>query len=58
MHKIVVGQININSVRKKLYLPMATVAGNIDILLVTETKIDFTFLVNQFDHNGYNIPGT
>ena len=35
---------------------MAAVSGNIDILLITETKIDSTFPVNQFYLNGYNVP--
>ena len=39
MHKIVVGQININSVGNKLDLFMTAVAENIEILLITETKI-------------------
>ena len=56
MHKIVVGQININSIRNKFDHLMAAVSGNIDILLTTETKIDSTFPVNQFYLNGYNIP--
>ena len=58
MHKIVVGQININFVRNKFDSLMATVAENIDILLTTETKIDSTFPVNEFYLNGYNIPKT
>ena len=56
MHKIVVGQININSIRNKFDHLMAAVSGNIDILLITETKIDSTFPVNQFYLNGYNVP--
>ena len=35
---------------------MAAVAENIDILLITETKIDSTFPVKQFYLNGYNVP--
>ena len=58
MHKIVVGYININPVRNKFDSLMATVAGSIDILPTTETKIDSTFTVNQFYLNGYNIPKT
>ena len=58
MHKIVVGQININFVRNKFDPHMATVAENIDVLLTTETKIDSTFPVNEFYLNGYNIPKT
>ena len=56
MHKIVVGQININSIRNKFDPLMASVAKNIDILLITEFKIDSTFPVNQFYLNGYNVP--
>ena len=56
MRKIVVGQININSVGNKLDLFMAAVAENIEILLITETKIDSTFSTNQFYINGCNIP--
>ena len=56
MHKIVVGQININSIRNKFDNLMAVVSGNIDILMITETKIDSTVPVNQFYLNGYNVP--
>ena len=35
---------------------MAAVAGNIDILLITETEIDSTFPANQFYLNGHNVP--
>ena len=34
MHKVVVGQININSIRNKFDHLMAAVAGNIGILLI------------------------
>ena len=56
MRKIVVGQININSIRNKFDHLMAAVSGNIDILLITEAKIDSTFPANQFYLNGYNVP--
>ena len=46
MHKVAVGQININSIRNKSDHLMAAVSGNFDILLITETKIDSTFPVN------------
>ena len=55
MHKIVVEQININSIRNKFDPLMAAVAGNIDILLINEIKIDSTFPVNQFYLNRYNV---
>ena len=43
MHENAVGQININSIRNRFDPLIAAVAGNINILLVTETKIDSTF---------------
>lgn len=43
MHKIVAGKIIINSVRSKFDPLLAAFAGNIDILLITETKIDTIF---------------
>ena len=56
MQKIVVEQRNINSIRNKFDPLMASVAKNIDILLITETKIASTFPVNHFYLNGYNVP--
>ena len=42
IHKIDGGQININSIQNKFDHLIAAVSGNIDILLITETKIDST----------------
>ena len=56
MHKIVVGQININSIWNKFDHLMAAAAGNIDILLTTKNKIDSTFPINQFYLNGIAYP--
>ena len=42
------GKTNINPIRNKLGPLMAAAAGNIDILLITETKIDSTFLKTNF----------
>ena len=54
--KIVVGQININSIRNKLDPVMAAVAGFIEILFITETKIQSTFCKSQFYLNDQNFP--
>ena len=56
MHKIVVEQIDINSIQKKFDHLIAALSGNTEILLITETKIDTTIPVNQFYLNGYNVP--
>lgn len=58
MHKIVAGEIIINSVRSKFDPLLAAFAGNIDILLITETKIDTIFPKIQFYQfylNAYNV---
>ena len=56
MHKITVGQMNINSIRNKFDDLMAAVSKNNDIFLITETKINSTCPVNQFYRNGCNVP--
>ena len=56
MHKIAVEQIDINSIQKKFDHLMAALSGNIEILLITETKIDSTVPVNQFYLNRYDVP--
>ena len=40
MKKVIVGQLNIKSIRNKFYFPMQWVKGNIDILMISETKLD------------------
>ena len=35
---------------------MTAVAGSIDILLITKTKIQSTFPKSQFYVNGFNVP--
>ena len=55
MHKILAGQININSIRNKSDPLMAAVTENIDVLLITEINLS-TFPETQFYLNGYNVP--
>ena len=48
LNRVIIGQININSIRKKIELLSEAVFGNIDILMVSETKIDMAFPTSQF----------
>ena len=48
LNKIVVGHLNINSIRNKLGFLAAQVKGNIDILMISEKKIDESFPSSQF----------
>ena len=47
-NRVIISQININSIRNKIELLSEAVLGNIDILMVSETKIDMSFLTSQF----------
>ena len=53
-NKIIMGHLNINSIRKKFELLSSLIGGKIDILLISETKLDATFATNQFSIQGYS----
>ena len=40
---MIIGQLNINSLRNKFDLITYQIKGNIDILMITETKLDESF---------------
>ena len=52
LDKLIFAHISINSIRNKFYYLSKHIRGNIDILLVSETKIDDSFLQSQFDIDG------
>ena len=52
--RIIVGQLNINSVRNKFDALCSIFKQKIDILLVSESKIDDTFPLAQFCVEGYS----
>ena len=53
MNHITIAQINIKSLRNKFSFLCEVVTGNIDILLITETKPDSSFPNVQFHIYGY-----
>ena len=55
-NKILLGHLNINSVRSKFECLRDIINNNIDILLISETKLDVTFPVGQFLINGFHSP--
>ena len=55
-NRIIFAHININSLRNKFDMISDLVKGNIDILLISETKIDDTFLTSQFYIPGFSTP--
>ena len=55
-NKIILGHLNINSIRNKFECLRDTIGQNIDILLISETKLNDTFPEGQFYINGYQNP--
>ena len=51
-----IGHININSIRNKFEMLSNSIKGNLDILMISETKLDSTFPSNQFTIKGYAAP--
>ena len=56
INRLVIGHLNINSIRNKFQSLNHIIGGNIDILVVTESKLDGTFSSEQFFINGYAPP--
>ena len=51
-----IGHININSIRNKFEMLSNSIKDNLDILMISETKLDSTFPSNQFTVKGYAAP--
>ena len=47
-NRIIIAHLNINSIRNKFEILKEVVGNKIDILLISETKLDDTFPLNQF----------
>ena len=56
MNKVIVGQLNINLIRNKFDFLAQQDKGNIDILMISETKLDENFRVGQFLIDGCSVP--
>ena len=52
----IIGHLNINSIRNKFEMLSMSVAQYVDILMLSETKLDSTFLSIQFLINGFSVP--
>ena len=54
MNRLIIGNLNINSISNKFYQLKLFVQGKVDILIVTETKLDSTLPTFQFLMEGYS----
>ena len=53
---IIVAQINVNSITNKFDALMARIQNKVDILLISETKLDENFPTRQFSIEGFTSP--
>ena len=56
INRVIIAHLNINSIRNKIDMLTNNVSGNIDILMLSETKIDNSFPTQQFKINGFSNP--
>ena len=56
VNKLIIGHLNINSLSSKFEQLKELVTNNIDILVLTETKLDASFPTEQFLINGFSKP--
>ena len=56
LNRVIIAQININSIRNKFDALVSGIRGNVDILMTSETKIDNSSPTRQFLINGYTAP--
>ena len=55
-NRIVIGHLNINSIRNKFESIKNLIGDNVDIILFSEIKLNDTFPGNQFLINGFHVP--
>ena len=54
--KLIIGHININSIRNKFEILRSMLSEVLDFLIITETKLDDSFPKQQFHIERFNIP--
>ena len=52
----IIAQLNINSLRNKFGFLSSQITKYVDMLLLSETKLDDSFRIGQFSLNGYSKP--
>ena len=54
LNKLIIGHLNMNSLRNKFELLTHQIKDNIDILIISEIKLDESFPTSQFFKNGFS----
>ena len=53
---MIIAHLNINPLRNKFKFLISLIKDNIDVLMISETKLDESFPTNQFMINGFSAP--
>ena len=56
INRLIIGHLNINSIRNKFEALKAMLIDNLDVLVITESKLDSSFPTNQFCMGGFSPP--
>ena len=56
LNRPILGQLNIKSIRNKFSFLASHIGNNLDVLLISETKLDDTFPTTQFFLDGFKKP--
>ena len=56
INETIVAHLNVNSLRNKFDSLAGQMTGNIDILMVSDVKLDESFLIGQFIIKGFGAP--
>ena len=56
MNKLIFAQLNTNSIRNKFEELISQVKGTVDVLIISETKIDDSFPIANFLIDGFSQP--
>ena len=56
LNRIVLAHRNINSLRNKFHILSDQITGNVDVMVISETKLDDSFPESQFKIPGYSSP--
>ena len=56
VNKLIIAHLNINSLRNNLEFLISLIKDNIDVLMISETKLAESFPTSQFMINGFSTP--
>ena len=56
INNVVIGLLNINSVIRKFDALKSIISGMIDVMIIVESKLGYSFPISQFLIDGYGIP--